>query len=71
MQRKLGGGNGIIGLYGTVAEKGNTDVFTYLKRHTSLGTGSTLVDIGSGLGRYVHISQRTPAFHTREIGYNV
>ena len=50
-QSRLGGGEGVEGLYGSVTRAGMHRVLASLAQHTGLGRDSHVVDVGSGLGR--------------------
>jgi len=50
-QGRLGGGEGIVGLYGSVTRTGMQRVLDCLAAHCGLGASSNLVDVGAGLGR--------------------
>lgn len=50
-ERRLGGGEGVCGVYGSIACAGMDRVVAMLKHHAAFATDSVLVDIGSGLGR--------------------
>ena len=51
MQNKLGGGEGIQGLYGSINQSGMKKVINCLQQFCNLNSSSHLVDIGAGLGR--------------------
>eukprot|EP00798_Chlamydomonas_sp_ICE-L_P021108 gene21108-27996_t len=51
IENKLGGGEGIEGIYGSVTQTGMQKVLDSMRYNTGLGKGSTMVDIGAGLGR--------------------
>ncbi|KAK9826092.1 hypothetical protein WJX81_001533 [Elliptochloris bilobata] len=51
IEGRLGGGEGIEGLYGSVTRTGMQKVLDCLAAHCGLGASSYLVDIGAGLGR--------------------
>lgn len=51
-QSRLGGGEGVEGLYGSISKGGMEKVLRSLQEHTGLDSKSTLVDVGAGLGRY-------------------
>ena len=51
VQNKLGGGEGIEGLYGSLTRTGMQRILDSLALHCSLGSDSRLVDIGAGLCR--------------------
>ncbi len=51
MQNKLGGGEGIEGLYGSLTRTGMQKVLHSLTKSCGLDQTSRLVDIGAGLGR--------------------
>ena len=55
-QGRLGGGEGIVGLYGSVTRTGMQKVLDCMATHCSLGASSHLVDIGAGLGRFVLVA---------------
>lgn len=50
-QNKLGGGEGVEGLYGSVTKGGMQKVIASLRDKCGLDASSRLVDIGAGLGR--------------------
>ena len=50
-QNKVGGGEGLEGIYGSITQQGMTEVLTAFQQHSQLDAESVLVDIGSGLGR--------------------
>ena len=51
LQNKLGGGEGIEGLYGSLTRTGMQRILDSLALHCGLGSDSRLVDIGAGLCR--------------------
>ena len=51
VQSKLGGGEGIEGLYGTLACSGMQRVLDCLAAQCGLASHSRLVDVGAGIGR--------------------
>jgi len=51
MQNKVGGGEGLEGVYGSITKVGTTDVLDAFKDHAGLCRDSVVLDIGSGLGR--------------------
>ncbi|KAG1665493.1 hypothetical protein FOA52_009754 [Chlamydomonas sp. UWO 241] len=51
LERKLGGGEGIEGIYGSITQKGTQRILSSLHHNCGLGPDSVLVDIGAGLGR--------------------
>lgn len=51
LQNKLGGGEGVEGLYGSITQSGTQKIFASMGQHCSLDSDSALVDIGAGLGR--------------------
>jgi hypothetical protein len=51
LQNKLGGGEGVVGMYGSITQPGMQKVLDALRLYASMTHLSTLVDIGSGLGR--------------------
>lgn len=50
-ENKLGGGEGVEGLYGSITQSGMQKVLECLRHNAALDPGSVLVDIGAGLGR--------------------
>ena len=58
LQNKLGGGEGIEGLYGSLTRTGMQKVLHSLSKSCGLDKSSRLVDIGAGLGRYVANAQQ-------------
>ncbi|PNH02098.1 hypothetical protein TSOC_011949 [Tetrabaena socialis] len=50
-ENKLGGGEGIEGLYGSITQNSMQKVLDCLRRNCGLDIRSTVVDIGAGLGR--------------------
>ena len=50
-QSRLGGGEGVEGLYGSITRTGTARVLSSLTRHSGLDSDSHLVDVGAGLGR--------------------
>ena len=50
-QSRLGGGEGVEGLYGSITRTGTAKVLNSLSKHSSLDHRSHLVDVGAGLGR--------------------
>ena len=52
LQNRLGGGEGIEGLYGSLTRTGMQRILDSLTLHCGLGSDSRLVDIGAGLCRY-------------------
>ncbi len=50
-ENQLGGGEGVEGIYGSLTRGGMERVVDALKTHTAFSEHSTLIDIGSGLGR--------------------
>lgn len=53
MQSRLGGGEGVEGIYGSITATGMHKVLECMKHNCGLGRNSTLIDIGAGLGRWV------------------
>lgn len=51
MQGRLGGGEGIEGLYGSITGRDLARIFESMRDHCGLGPDSCLVDVGAGLGR--------------------
>ena len=50
-QGRIGGGEGVEGLYGSVSRTGMARVLAALTMHCGLDAASCLVDVGAGLGR--------------------
>jgi hypothetical protein len=50
-QNKLGGGEGVEGLYGSIKKSGMDKVLGCMRDKCGLDASSVLVDIGAGLGR--------------------
>ncbi|GIL61222.1 hypothetical protein Vafri_15627 [Volvox africanus] len=50
-ENKLGGGEGIEGLYGSITQASMQKVLDCLKRNSGLDSRSVFIDIGAGLGR--------------------
>lgn len=50
-ENQLGGGEGLCGMYGSITQSSMDRVVASLKIHTGFGADSTLLDVGSGLGR--------------------
>lgn len=61
MQNRVGGGEGVEGLYGSVACKGTTDIVDCMRDECGLDSSSRLVDIGAGLGRCGILHDQRPA----------
>ncbi len=53
LQNKLGGGEGVEGLYGSIKKSGMDKVMECMSQNCGLDRRSVLVDIGAGLGRCV------------------
>ena len=51
LQNKLGGGEGIEGLYGTLACSGMHKVLECMSTKCGMTKDSRLVDMGAGIGR--------------------
>lgn len=51
MQNKVGGGEGLVGIYGSMTQQGTCAILDAMAKETRLGPSSVLVDIGSGLCR--------------------
>lgn len=58
LQNKLGGGEGIEGLYGSLTRTGMQKVLHSLSKSCGLDKSSRLIDVGAGLGRYVANAQQ-------------
>ncbi len=52
-QNRLGGGEGVEGMYGSITCSGMQRILASLQTHCQLVTSSCLVDVGAGLGRWV------------------
>lgn len=52
LQNKLGGGEGVEGLYGSINKGGMSKIIKAMRSNCGLDSSSRLVDIGAGLGRY-------------------
>jgi len=50
-QNKLGGGEGVEGIYGSITKKGMQKILSKLVHACGMSKDSVLVDIGAGLGR--------------------
>jgi hypothetical protein len=50
-QSKLGGGEGVEGIYGSITATGMQKIFDCMHHNCALDTKSRLIDIGAGLGR--------------------
>ena len=53
LQGKLGGGEGIEGMYGSIKRVGMHKVVQALVQECALDRSSHFLDVGAGLGRYV------------------
>ena len=51
MENRVGGGEGIEGIYGSITETGVSKVMASLSESCGLDASSTLLDVGAGLGR--------------------
>ncbi len=51
IQNKVGGGEGLEGVYGSITRVGTSEVLDVMAQYAALGPGSIVLDIGSGLGR--------------------
>ena len=51
MENRVGGGEGVEGIYGSITETGVSKIMEALAECSGLGPSSTLVDVGAGLGR--------------------
>ncbi|KAL6767170.1 hypothetical protein ACKKBG_A38890 [Auxenochlorella protothecoides x Auxenochlorella symbiontica] len=51
IENRLGGGEGVEGLYGSITCTGTQKVLAAMSKHCGLDKDSVLVDIGAGLGR--------------------
>ena len=52
-QGRIGGGEGVEGLYGSISRTGMARVLAAMAAHCDLKRSSCLVDVGAGLGRWV------------------
>lgn len=50
-ENRLGGGEGLEGVYGSITRTGTAKVLDALKEHAGLDDQSVVLDVGSGLGR--------------------
>ena len=50
-QNKLGGGEGVEGIYGSITKKGMQKIWSKLQHACGFDHNSILVDVGAGLGR--------------------
>jgi len=50
-ESELGGGEGVVGVYGSITQAGMHTVLTCMQERTGMGVHSVMVDIGAGLGR--------------------
>ena len=50
-QNKVGGGEGLEGVYGSITCAGTKEMLETFREHASLNEDSIVLDIGSGLGR--------------------
>ena len=55
VQSKLGGGEGIEGMYGSIKRVGMRKVMQSLMHHCDLDTHAHFLDVGAGLGRYASL----------------
>lgn len=55
MQNKVGGGEGLVGIYGSMTQAGTRAIMAAMAEHACMGPDSILVDIGAGLGRCGHV----------------
>ena len=53
MQNRLAGGEGVEGTYGSITQAGMRSVLEVWEECAGFGSRSVMLDIGSGLGRYV------------------
>lgn len=51
VEAKLGGGEGVEGIYGSITQTGMQRIFESMRHNCGLDSSSVLVDIGAGLGR--------------------
>lgn len=63
VERQLGGGEGVVGIYGSVTKASMERVIQAMVAHANLSWRSTLVDIGSGLGRPLAHAATYPGVH--------
>jgi len=50
-QGRLGGGEGVEGIYGSITLAGMRRIYDCMKHNCGFDSSSTLVDVGAGLGR--------------------
>lgn len=55
LQNKLGGGEGIEGLYGSITQTGMQKVLDTLRHSCGLDSKSVFIDIGAGIGRWARL----------------
>lgn len=51
LQNKVGGGEGLVGIYGSMTRAGTSAIMGAMAEHAGMGPDSVLVDIGAGLCR--------------------
>ena len=68
-QTKLGGGEGVEGLYGSLKRTGMQRVLDCMVAKCQMGKSSHLVDIGAGLGRCITYPTRLLVGVTRQFLY--
>lgn len=54
-QNKVGGGEGLVGIYGSMTQAGTRAIMAAMAENACMGPDSVLVDIGAGLGRCGHL----------------
>jgi hypothetical protein len=59
-KNRLGGGEGVLGIYGSVTASGMQRILECLHYNCSLDKGSTLLDVGAGLARCVQTATCKP-----------
>lgn len=62
-QSKLGGGEGIEGMYGSIKRVGMRKVLQSLMQHCDFDTKAHFLDVGAGLGRYRPLLLLSPRPH--------
>ncbi len=51
LQNRVGGGEGLVGIYGSMTQAGTCSIMGAFVDHAGMQADSVLVDIGSGLCR--------------------
>lgn len=66
LQRKIGGGEGVEGLYGSITCGGLQKILECFTEQCQMGRSSVFVDIGAGIGR-----SRAPIKHSLKLKHHV